>query len=59
MSDFDIFNSIPEIKFKNDPWITFLGTVSMKPTSYNCVSSIHLDLNGTGVLFDCGEGTFG
>jgi len=59
LSSFDIFNEIPKIKFELDPRITFLGTISMKPNSYNCASSIHLNLDGKGVLFDCGEGTFG
>lgn len=55
----EIYTQVPEIKFKMDPRITFFGTISMKPTSYKAVSCIHLNLEGKGVLLDCGEGSFG
>jgi ribonuclease Z len=49
----------PIIKFKNEPRITFLGTVSMKPGIYRNVSAIMLHLsNDYFLLLDCGEGTF-
>jgi ribonuclease Z len=45
--------------YKNEPRVTFLGTVSMKPGIYRNVSSIMLSLaNNSNILLDCGEGTF-
>lgn len=37
--------------------ITFLGTAGMVPTKERNVQSIYLDVNGKGILLDCGEGT--
>ncbi|MFP4523061.1 MAG: ribonuclease Z [Candidatus Nanoarchaeia archaeon] len=37
--------------------LTFLGTAGMVPTKERNVQSIYLDVNGKGILFDCGEGT--
>jgi ribonuclease Z len=37
--------------------LTFLGTSCMVPTKERNVSGMYLDFNGTGMLFDCGEGT--
>ena len=37
--------------------LTFLGTSSMVPTKDRNHSSIYLDYDGEGILFDCGEGT--
>jgi len=37
--------------------ITILGTSSMVPTKERNVTAFHLDYNGEGLLFDCGEGT--
>jgi ribonuclease Z len=37
--------------------LTILGTSGMVPTKERNVQSIHLDYDGEGILFDCGEGT--
>jgi ribonuclease Z len=37
--------------------ITFLGTGAMVPTKERNVQSIHLEVDGEGILVDCGEGT--
>ena len=37
--------------------VTLLGTSCMVPTKERNVSSIYLEYNGEGILFDCGEGT--
>lgn len=37
--------------------ITFLGTSSMVPTKKRNVQSIHVKLDATNILIDCGEGT--
>ena len=37
--------------------LTLLGTSCMVPTKTRNVSGMYLDFQGTGVLFDCGEGT--
>jgi len=48
--------------FKNcDPEMVFLGTGSMKPSSFRNVSAIYLRFwqqNDIGFLLDCGEGTY-
>jgi ribonuclease Z len=49
----------PVTVFKNEPRVTFLGTVSMKPGIYRNVSGIMIHLNNEYyLLLDCGEGTF-
>ncbi|MGI0067254.1 MAG: MBL fold metallo-hydrolase, partial [Thermoplasmata archaeon] len=37
--------------------LTFLGTAGSWPTKERSTSAIALDLEGEGVLLDCGEGT--
>lgn len=36
---------------------TFLGTASMVPTKQRNVSSVYVEVDGHGLLLDCGEGT--
>ena len=45
--------------FDEEPQILFLGTVSMKPTTYRAASAIYLFINGYGILMDCAEGSYG
>ena len=37
--------------------IVILGTSSMVPTKDRNVQAFHIEFNGEGMLFDCGEGT--
>lgn len=43
--------------YKNNMKVVFLGTSSMVPTKQRNVQGTYLDYEGTGMLFDCGEGT--
>lgn len=43
---------------KVDPTVVFLGTGSMKPSTYRNVSGIYVQYNNSSMLLDCGEGTY-
>ena len=45
---------------KYNPELVFLGTGSMKPTSFRNVSAIYIrnDKTNSGILLDCGEGSY-
>ena len=42
-----------------DPQFLFLGTSSMKPTTYRGASAIYFFYKNQGMLMDCAEGTYG
>jgi len=46
LKDLDINNVYPEVKFKNEPEVFFLGTISMKPTGTRSASCIYLNIPG-------------
>lgn len=46
LKDFDIDNYLPERKFKNEPEILFLGTISMKPGLQRSASAIYVNIPG-------------
>lgn len=41
-----------------DPLVIFLGTGSMKPSTYRNVTGIFVGLNKSSIILDCGEGTY-
>jgi len=42
-----------------EPQVLFLGTSSMKPTTYRGASAIYLINKNSGLLMDCAEGSYG
>ncbi|CDW79345.1 zinc phosphodiesterase elac [Stylonychia lemnae] len=42
-----------------EPSILFLGTSSMKPTTYRGASAIYVFIKGSGILMDSAEGSYG
>lgn len=57
----NIFNrENKEVVFPIESTISFLGTGASIPSKYRNVTGIHLDIkNHGGIIFDCGEGSFG
>ena len=44
--DLDVQSIVPEVVFKNEPEIFFVGTISMKPTGNRCASWIYINVKG-------------
>ena len=51
---FQIDSSIAD----DDIVVSFLGTISMKPSKYRGASAILLQYQGTNILMDCAEGSY-